>query len=192
MLKIGITGGIGSGKSFVCDELVKRNIKIYDCDKAAKRLIVTSPSIRTKLEMTIGQNAFVNGQLNKPIVRSFLLASEEHARMIDNIIHPEVAKDFTTSGYSWMECAILFESGFDRLVDKKILVSAPLDLRISRVMNRDSISRQTVEGWMKRQWTEEQIRAYCDYEIINDGNEDIGSQIDKILNDINNLLNQNK
>lgn len=192
MLKIGITGGIGSGKSFVCDELVKRNIKIYDCDKAAKRLIVTSPSIRTKLEMTIGQNAFVNGQLNKPIVRSFLLASEEHARMIDNIIHPEVAKDFTTSGYSWMECAILFESGFDRLVDKKILVSAPLDLRISRVMNRDSISRQTVEGWMKRQWTEEQIRAYCDYEIINDGNEDIGSQIDKFLNDINNLLNQNK
>lgn len=182
MVKVAITGGIGSGKSYVCRLLNFRGINIYDCDEAAKRLIRTSDNIQRDLSALVGENIFINGKLNKVALSKFLLESEEHAHMIDKIIHPEVANDFIHSGYDWMECAILFESGFDKLVDKKILVSAPLETRIQRVMKRDALTRERVMEWMQRQWSEEKVREKCDFEINNDGIADINKQIDILLN----------
>ena len=183
-MKIGITGGIGSGKSFVCQRLKTRGIEVYDCDSAAKRLIRTSNSIRGQLIQLIGEDAYIGESLNKVAVARFLLASESNAQAIDHIVHPAVFQDFMDSGMQWMESAILYESGINKLVDRVIVVTAPLEIRIQRVMQRDGITRENVEQWMQRQWSQEEVRKRADYEIVNDGIANIDVQIDKLLNKI--------
>ena len=183
-MKIGITGGIGSGKSYVCQRLIARGYEVYDCDSAAKRLMRTSSEIRQQLTALIGPDTYVNDQFNKAAVARFLLASEDNAHAIDAIVHPAVFRDFKASGMQWMESAILFESGAFRLVDKTIIVTAPEELRIQRVMQRDGISREKVLEWMARQLPQEEVRRRTDFEIVNDGEADIDEQIDKLLNKI--------
>ena len=180
-MKIGITGGIGSGKSYICQRLKTRGIEVYDCDSAAKRLIRTSDSIRRQLTQLIGEDTYIGDSLNKVAVARFLLASESNAQAIDHIVHPAVFQDFMDSGMQWMESAILYESGINKLVDRVIVVTAPLEIRIQRVMQRDGITRENVEQWMQRQWSQEEIRKQADYEIVNDGIADIDAQIDIIL-----------
>ena len=179
-MKIGITGGIGSGKSYICQRLKTRGIEVYDCDSAAKRLIRTSDSIRRQLTQLIGEDTYIGESLNKVAVARFLLASESNAHAIDHIVHPAVFQDFMDSGMQWMESAILYESGINKLVDRVIVVTAPLEIRIQRVMQRDGITRENVEQWMQRQWSQEEVRKRADYEIVNDGIADIDAQIDII------------
>ena len=192
-MKFGITGGIGSGKSFVCKRLQLRGIDVYDCDAAAKRLINTDADIRRKLTALIGPEAYIsvpNGSivgttptiLNKAAVARFLLDSESNAKAIDDIVHPAVFRDFQESGIEWMESAIMYESGIYRLVDRVIVVTAPLEVRIQRVMKRDGITREKVLEWMQRQWPQDEVRRRADYEIINDGQADIDAQIDHLFN----------
>lgn len=183
-MKIGITGGIGSGKSYICQRLKTRGIEVYDCDSAAKRLIRTSDSIRRQLTQLIGEDTYIGDSLNKVAVARFLLASESNALAIDHIVHPAVFQDFMDSGMQWMESAILYESGINKLVDRVIEVTAPLEIRIQRVMQRDGITRENVEQWMQRQWSQEEVRKRADYEIVNDGIADIDAQIDIILEKI--------
>lgn len=186
-MKIGITGGIGSGKSFVCKRLEARGIHVYDCDSAAKRLIRTSTELQQQLKTLVGS-------LEKADIAQFLLASEQNAKAIDNIVHPAVFRDFEQSGLQWMESAILYESGAIRLVDKAIVVTAPDEVRIRRVMERDHISREKVLEWMSRQLPQEEVRRKADFEIINDGETDIDKQIDEIINNeiVNNKQKQMK
>lgn len=185
MMKIGITGGIGSGKSYVCARLAALGIQVYDCDSAAKRLIRTSAAIRQQLTALTGPDTYHHdGTLNKTVVTQFLLTSEVNAKAIDDIVHPAVAEDFKQSGATWMECAILYESGFDRLVNRVIAVTAPLEVRIDRVMRRDHIGREKTLEWMKRQWPQEQVCQKADFEIVNDGIQDIDLQIKNIINQL--------
>ena len=186
-MKIALTGGIGSGKSHVCKCLAERGIAIYDCDKAAKRLMRTSETIRRELTELIGDDAYVDGggRLNKAAVAAFLLRSADNNQRINAIVHPAVARDFACSGMQWMECAILFESGFDKLVDVKICVTAPERTRIERIMSRDGLTEDKAREWIARQLPQESVASMCDYVIVNDGEADIGGQIDRILNDIN-------
>ena len=194
-MKTGITGGIGSGKSYVCRLLQKRGYEVYDCDDAAKRLIRTSPVIRQELTDLIGPDAYFEERgrrkdegeyiLNKKAVAEFLLASEENAHAIDRIVHPAVFQDFIESGMEWMESAIIFESGIYRLVDRIIVVTAPEEVRIQRVMQRDGISREKVLEWMGRQLPQDIVRERADYEIVNDGEADLDRQLDSLLEIIN-------
>ena len=162
-MKIGITGGIGSGKSYICQRLKTRGIEVYDCDSAAKRLIRTSDSIRRQLTQLIGEDTYIGDSLNKVAVARFLLASESNAQAIDHIVHPAVFQDFMDSGMQWMESAILYESGINKLVDRVIVVTAPLEIRIQRVMQRDGITRENVEQWMQRQWSQEEETDHFSY-----------------------------
>ncbi len=186
-MKIGITGGIGTGKSYVCQLLKQRGIAVYDCDGAAKRLIRTSPIIYKELCQLIGPDAFlaptVDGEhlINKAAVTRFLLQNARHARAINDIVHPAVFRDFEESGMEWMESAILFESGIDRLVDRVVMVSAPDEVRISRVMKRDHISREKVIQWMQRQWPQDWVRQHSDFEIVNDGVQPLEPQIENLI-----------
>lgn len=107
MKRIAITGGIGSGKSFLCRLLEERGIQIYDCDDAAKRLMRHDKQLQEKLIHLIGPDSYVKGELNKPVVAQFLLASEANKQAINSIVHPAVIQDFYASGMQWMECAIL-------------------------------------------------------------------------------------
>ena len=181
-MKIGITGGIGSGKSYVCKRLEARGIRVYDCDSAAKRLIRTSADLQQQLKTLVGS-------LEKADMAKFLLESEENAKAIDAIVHPAVFRDFEQSGLQWMESAILYESGAIRLVDKAIVVTAPDEVRIRRVMERDNITREKVLEWMSRQLPQEEVRRKADFEIVNDGITDIDKQLDEI---INNKITNNK
>lgn|SRR5574344_319556 len=186
-MKIGITGGIGTGKSYVCRLLKQRGIEVYDCDEAAKRLIRTSPIIYKGLCQLIGPDAFLcradkdEHTLNKAAVTRFLLQSDTHAQAINDIVHPAVFRDFEESGIQWMESAILFESGINRLVDKVVMVSAPDEVRINRVMSRDHISREKVMQWMQRQWSQEKVRQLSDFEIVNDSIQPLEPQIETII-----------
>ena len=173
-MKTGLAGGIGSGKSYVCKLLAQRGIEVYDCDAAAKRLIRTSPRLRQQLKALIGS-------LDKAAISRFLLANEENQQAVNAIVHPAVFQDFEESGMLWMESAILFESGADKLVDRVIVVTAPEEIRIQRVMQRDGITREKALQWLARQWPQEQVKARADFEIVNDGQADLNSQIEKLL-----------
>ena len=176
-MKTGITGGIGSGKSYVCKLLAQRGIEVYDCDAAAKRLIRTSPRLRQQLKALIGS-------LDKAAISRFLLANEENQQAVNAIVHPAVFQDFEESGMLWMESAILFESGARKLVDKAVVVTAPLEIRIQRVMQRDNITREKALQWVSCQWSQEEVKAHSDYEIVNDGQADIDSQIEQLIKDL--------
>ena len=176
-MKTGIAGGIGSGKSYVCKRLAMRGIEVYDCDAAAKRLMRTSPTLQADIKALVGS-------LEKAAISRFLLASEANQHAINTIIHPAVFRDFELSGMEWMESAIMYESGIYRLVDRVVVVTAPEEVRIRRIMQRDGITRENAQQWIGRQWPQEVVRARADYEIVNDGIADIDSQIDQLLKTI--------
>ena len=181
-MKTAITGGIGSGKSYVCRLLKQRGVEIYDCDAAAKRLMRHSEELKQRLQALVGEDVYTDGQLNKAVMAQYLLASEANAKAVEGVVHPAVADDFIRSGMTWMECAILFESGFHHLVDRVVCVVAPLEVRIQRVMNRDGISREKVLEWMQRQWPQEEVIRRSDFCIVNDGEKDLEKQIDFLIN----------
>lgn len=180
-MKVAVTGGIGSGKSYVCSMLRERGFKVYDCDSAAKRVMLELGVVRERLISLLGPDAYIAGGLNKPLLSRYILSNDDNAKKVNAIVHPAVADDFLASGMQIMECAILFSSGFDRLVDKVVCVSAPYDIRLARVMRRDSISREKAEAWISSQMSQEEVESRSDYIIYNDGVCDISSQLDKAI-----------
>ena len=196
-MKIGLAGGIGSGKSYVAARLLLHGIKVYDCDSAAKRLMRTSTQLREQLTALIGADCYesdgddganginrVNGtmsRLNKAAVSRFLLASPTNQQAINAIVHPAVFADFEESGLEWLESGIMFESGANRHVDRVIVVTAPKEVRLQRIMQRDGISREQAQQWIACQWPQSKVRRLADYEIVNDGQQDIDKQLNNIL-----------
>ena len=173
-LKIGLAGGIGSGKSYVARLLARHGISVYDCDNAAKRLM-RSEEIQQQLEQLIGCKP------DKQALTRFLLASDDNAKAINAIVHPAVFRDFEESGFLWLESGIMFESGANHYVDRVVVVTAPEEIRIQRIMQRDNISREQAHEWMQRQWPQERVQQMANYEIINDGLADVDQQITHLL-----------
>lgn len=171
-----ITGGIGSGKSYVCKILARQGIKIYDCDSMAKKLMNSSQALKDGLTRLIGSNAYIGNQLNKPVVAQYLLTSEDNKQAINAIVHPAVMQDFLDSDYQWMECAILYEANLERYADKVIAVTAPKEVRLERIMKRDNINRQQAEEWIEKQMPQDIVERKADYVIVNDGKEDVEAQ----------------
>lgn len=182
-MKVAITGGIGAGKSFVCERLRLHGIEVYDCDAAAKRLMRTSRELQTELQALVGADVFVDGVLQKAVLAKYILSSEDNALAVDDIIHPAVARDFELSGCDWIESAIYFDSGFYRRVsiDKVVCVTAPLEIRISRIMRRDNISREKALEWIARQLPQEEVVRRSDYEIVNDGQADLDAKVAQMI-----------
>ena len=190
-LRIAITGGIGSGKSFVCQLLRQRGIEVYDCDAAAKRLMRQSEPLRRQLTQLIGPDTYRDGQLNKAAVAAFMMQSEECTQAVNRLVHPAVFEDFLGSGLQWVESAILFESGLFRYVDRAVCVTAPQDVRIQRVMERDGISREKTLEWMNKQMSQQEVLRRCDFEIRNDGSEDLNLQVERLLDEIRKIIQNN-
>lgn len=179
-MKIAITGGIGSGKSYVCRMLEKQGIHVYDCDTAAKRLMRTSNELRGQLTRLVGDNVYsAEGTLQKKVLAEFLLASEANKQALNDVVHPAVAADFITSGMEWLESAILFESGFDRRVkfDHIICVVAPTNVRVQRIAARDNITAGKAREWIDAQMPQEEAARRSDFVITNDGIADIQRQV---------------
>ena len=192
MTRIGITGGIGSGKSYVCQLFKQRGIPTYHCDDEAKRLMVESTTIQQALSQLIGKDAYRDGQLNKPLIAQYLFADAAHAAQINSIVHPVVKQDFIEwavrqkASIIIQECALLFETGFNDTVDCSILVYAPLDVRLRRVMQRDHTTSQQVLARMAQQMDEEEKRKLADFIILNDGTTHLNTQIEQLLEKISN------
>lgn len=180
-MKTAITGGIGSGKSYVCSLLMERGIRVYDCDTAAKRIMRGSAGIQSRLARLIGDSLYAGGRLDKSMMAAYILSSSENAARVNAIVHPAVAEDFLASGASFMECAILFESGFDRLVDRVVTVTAPLEVRVRRIMARDNITDEKAREWIACQMPQEEMAHRSDCVICNDGATPLDRQIDKML-----------
>lgn len=184
---IAVTGGIGSGKSYFCKLLKPYGINVYDCDQRAKEIMRTSIEIQQQLKRLIGSDVIRNGMIEKKIIANFLLSSEQNAQKINQIIHPAVAEDFLNSDHTWLECAILFESGFDRKVspDKIIVVAAPLEQRINRIMQRDQITEAQAKQWIDKQMPQEELISRADHVIHNDDGKDLTQEVRQLLQTLN-------
>lgn len=196
MKKLGITGGIGSGKTYVCQLLQQRGIPVYHCDDEAKRLMTQSPVIRQQLTQLIGIDAYIGHELNKPRIAQYLFASEDHAAQVNAIVHPVVKQDFllwaTRQDHPIViqECALLFETGFQDTVDITIEVYAPLPLRLQRAMQRDQATSEQILARMAQQMDEEEKRQHADFCILNDGTANLEEQIEHLLIQIEKFPNK--
>ncbi len=180
-MKIAVTGGIGSGKSYVCSLLRKKGIAVFDCDSEAKKIMRNSEKVRTRLVAALGAEAYIGTLPNKPFIARFILESESNAAIVNGIIHPAVADEFRASGLDFMECAILFTSGFDALVNKIVCVAAPLDVRVRRIMQRDGITKEAARKWIGCQMSQEEMTRRSDYVIDNGVGDNLDRQIDSML-----------
>ena len=180
---VALTGGIGSGKSFVCQLLKQHGIIVYDCDEAAKRLMREDGQLRQQLTQLVGPDVYVGADLQKSVLAQFLLASEANKQAVNNIVHPAVAIDFLQSPLQWVESAILFDAHFDRRIkpDMVICVTAPLQIRVERIMLRDAISREKAKAWISSQTSQDEMARLSDVELVNDGKANLPQQIEKIL-----------
>lgn len=183
---VAITGGIGSGKSYVCHLLQKHGIEVYDCDAAAKRLLHSDAALRQELLNLVGAEVYQGADLQKKVLAKFILASDANKQAVNEVVHPAVANDFIKSGCDWLESAILFESGFHKRVDFDyvVCISAPLEDRIARIMQRDSLSRDDAQEWIRRQMPQEEIIRLSDFTIVNDGRKNLEEQIEQIIHKI--------
>lgn len=187
-MKIAITGGIGSGKSYVCRILEKHGIRVYDCDARAKRLMRQDADLQAGLKKLVGEEVYsADGILQKPVLAQFILTGEANKQAVNDVVHPAVARDFEQSDCEWMESAILFDSGFNRRIhfDKVVCVSAPVAVRLQRIMQRDHISQEKAQQWIDAVMPQEELIARSDYEIVNDGVSDVEAQVVHLLNLLN-------
>lgn len=212
LLRVAITGGIGSGKSYVCEKLRAAGYEIFYCDDEAKRIIRTSPAVRAKLTALIGEGLYDSeGKLVKSKLAAWLCRGKAYSRQVDAIVHPAVALAFeqkaaqmqaqlgegqceTAEGLSiieaqeklsgtitidnllrlprkavlFMECALLFEAGFDRFVHRAVLVHVSRPTQLRRLMQRDNISREKAEEWLALQLSEEEKLRRADAVLPNE------------------------
>lgn len=195
MIKLGITGGIGSGKSFVSRCLKEGfSVQVYDTDREAKRLMLEHEGIRADLTALLGEEVYTAAGLNKPLLAAYIFSSPENAQKVNAIVHPRVKEDFRNWAFRQeqagcqlvgVESAILFESGFDREVDKTLTVSAPLELRIARVMERDRVGREQVLERITAQISDEERNRLSDFSVENAETSDIHAQLMRILSALN-------
>lgn len=189
MISIAITGGIGSGKSYVSNLLEERGIPIYNADNESKRLTVSDEEIRKGLVALVGEQVyFDDGTLNKSLLAAYLFASSEHVTQVNAIIHPRVKADFRRwleehEDYEivGLESAILYESGFDDVVDAVVAVYAPESLRLERAMKRDGATEAQIRARMSAQMNEEEKRNKADYVVLNDGSACLQKQLDALI-----------
>ena len=188
MTSIAITGGIGSGKSYVSVLLQAAGIPVYNTDNEAKRLMLSDEGIRQDLIALLGEGVYTDGTLNKPMLASYLFAGPENAARINAIVHPRVKADFRR----WMEeqegqeivgleCAILFEAGFEDTVDAVVTVYAPEALRVERAMKRDGATEAQIRARIAAQMDEEEKCRLSDYIIYNDGSISLENQLSALV-----------
>ncbi len=192
MIKIGVTGGIGSGKSVVCEVLRLHDIPVYDADKEAKILNDNSPIIREKLSKHFGKDLYAEGKLNKKKLTEIIFGNEGNLKIANSIIHPELAKHFLSwvqqqnpSPVVAIDAAVLFEAGFQKYLDYTITVTAPTEIRMERVMKRDNFPKEKIEARIKSQLSDEEKIKLSDFVIINDNCRSLLAQINEIFKSIN-------
>jgi dephospho-CoA kinase len=191
MLKLGLTGGIGSGKTLVCQIIEKLSVPVYYADRAARELMNSDAELKESIRNMFGDQAYSKEGLDRQYVASSVFGDHEKLSRLNSLVHPAVRKDFIRwteqhreSPYVVEEAAILFESGASVEMDQTVLVYAPEELRISRVMKRDGRSREDVLKRMEHQLSEEEKMKKADHILTNDGVQMLLPQVVELHNKI--------
>ena len=185
--RIGLTGGIGSGKTTIARILEAMSFPVYYSDYRSKELCDHDPGIQSQLTSLFGSKAYEDGKLNRPFLSERIFTNPELRQKVNEIIHPVVRKDFEdwastqTSALIFNEAAILFETGAYKQFDAVVLVCAPISKRIERVMLRDLCDKASVEQRIQSQWTDEQKRSLTNYCIENNGIQPVLIQVEELL-----------
>jgi dephospho-CoA kinase len=187
MLKVGLTGGIGSGKSLVCEIFKRLHVPVYEADRRAKLLMNEDASLRESLIRLFGESIYSEEGLNRGLMAGRIFQEPDMLVKVNRLVHPYVFRDFgiwqrkyKSASYVIHEAAIIFESGGAVFFDKIITVEAPEELRIQRVMKRDRVSREQVMARLQNQWPGEKRVAHSDYVIMNDLDKMVLPQVLKI------------
>jgi dephospho-CoA kinase len=190
MIVAGLTGGIGSGKSYVAKYFESLGVPVYNSDARGRDLNNTHPVIKSAFIKRFGEDIYQNALLNRQKVAELVFNDKEALQWINNLVHPVVGQDFSiwkkqqNAPFIIKEAAILIESGAYKECDKLIVVMAPVELRIERVVKRDGLTKDQVMQRIANQMTDEERERYADFVIINDGILSVEKQIDKIINQL--------
>lgn len=183
MLKIGLTGGIGSGKSTVARIFDVLQIPVYYADVAAKKLMAENAELKASIIEAFGADAYLNGNLNREYIAGQVFNNDKKIALLNSLVHPAAIKDAEAwmqnqkAPYVIKEAALIFESGSDKNLDYVIGVRSPLALRIQRAMDRDNISAEEVRARMEKQMDEDVKLRLCHYVIVNDEQEMLIPQV---------------
>ncbi len=186
MITIGLTGGIGSGKSFVAERFTAMGVPCYNCDERAKQLY-NNDDIKRLVTDRYSAEAYTDGKLNRQFLAARIFADKAELEWINSIVHPAVRNDFETWRHNQtadivvVESAILFEGGLEKLCNTVVAVVAPKEVRIARVMQRDNTTRDLVEQRIANQRNDDYFRTHANHVIVNDGTADIDTEIKKII-----------
>lgn len=186
MKAAGLTGGMGSGKTTVAGFFRSLNVPVYIADDAGKLLMNTSDEIRAKIIQLLGEGAYSKEGLDRKFVASQVFNSEEKLQKLNDIVHPAVAEHFKkwkwqqNSAYVIYEAAILLEKGGNKRCDWVILVTAPIEQKLERLLKRDQSTIEEIKARMKHQWNDEQKLAMADFEIKNEELDSTKEQVRKI------------
>jgi len=192
---IGITGGIGSGKSKVLDFFHNKGIPCYDSDKRAKLLINTNPKLKRKIQTYFGDEIYYLDKLDAKALSKLVFNNSKNLQILNSIVHPVVADDFlkftrdNRSSIIFKESAILFESGSYSLCDFTVLITAPVNTRIERVVKRELIDRDHVKSRISNQWTDEKKSLLANKIILNIKWNETVILLEKLLIEIKNKFN---
>lgn len=184
---VGVTGGIGSGKTFVCNLFAEKGVPIYITDIEAKRIMNLNAEVKNEIINLFGSQAYINEVLNRTYISKLVFENKQLLNQLNAIVHPAVAQDFE----NWYiknqkklvikESAILFETGAYKKCDATILVTAPMEVRIKRVMKRDNIAKDLVEKRINNQWNDEKKMQLADYIIENFDKQNTIKQVNKLF-----------
>lgn len=181
---VGITGGIGSGKSTVCKVFEVLGVPVYYADDRAKYLMQHNEPLKEALMEAFGSQIYNDGVLDRQLLASMVFNDKGKLAKLNSLVHPAVAQDglewqmqHSQYPYTLREAALLFEAGIYKALHKIIVVSAPLDVRIERVMDRDNVTAEQVKARIANQWSEEEKVALADFVITNDGAHELIPQI---------------
>jgi dephospho-CoA kinase len=185
---IGLTGGIGSGKTIVTQLMEIMGIPVYNTDEEAKRIMNENDEVREKLVTRFGSSVYSNNKLDKTLLANLIFNNKENIDFVNSVVHPAVFEDFSKwaakrnhSPYTAIESAILFESGFDKKTDITICVSAPLEIRIERLLKRNQTNREAILNRMKNQMSEEEKEIRADYILLNDNIKPLIPQLENTI-----------
>ena len=186
MYKVGITGGIGSGKSSVCRMLALRGVAIYDSDSRAKQLMTDDAELVVQIKRHFGSEIYVDGVLDRRALAAKVFSDVEALAALNALVHPAVMRDFEmwasqqSCGYVVMESAILFEAGLDNHLDAVVAVMAPRSLRLERAMQRDGASREQIEERMRAQLSDDEMLRRAKYAIVNISLDELEEEVEQL------------
>ena len=191
MINIGLTGGIGSGKTTIAKIFKQLGVPVYFSDDRAKDLMLNNKSLQESLISLFGDEVFIDGLLNRSYIASKVFSNPKELVKLNAIVHPFVQRDFDvwsasqSTNYVLKEAAIIFETGADKLLDKVVLVESPNHLKVPRIMSRDGMTEENIFSRMTKQWPDSQKRINADYIIQNDEKCSLIYQILKLHNIFN-------